>query len=86
MSETLDPEMRADEMRLHMGELTSGEVRVARAAISWANASFKSALIETLENTRLPSNMSGKLGNHFFDEKSYNAAIDAAIEKIKEMR
>lgn len=33
----LDPDMPADELRLHMGELTPDEVLVARAAIRWAN-------------------------------------------------
>lgn len=33
----LDPDMPAQEMRLHMGELTAQEVRTARAAIRWAN-------------------------------------------------
>lgn len=35
--ELLNPDMPADELRLHMGELTSDEVLVARAAIRWAN-------------------------------------------------
>lgn len=34
----LDPEMPAQELRLHMGELTAKELRVARAAIRWANS------------------------------------------------
>lgn len=34
----LDPDMPAQELRLHLGELTASEVRVARAAIRWANA------------------------------------------------
>lgn len=33
----LDPEMPTQQLRLHMGELTASEVRVARAAIAWAN-------------------------------------------------
>lgn len=36
--ELLNPEMPAQELRLHMGELTANEVRVARAAIAWANS------------------------------------------------
>jgi hypothetical protein len=36
----LDPDMPTQELRLHMGELTPDEVRVARAAIRWANAEF----------------------------------------------
>lgn len=34
----LDPDMPASELRLHMGELSAEEVRVARAAIRWANS------------------------------------------------
>jgi hypothetical protein len=34
----LDPDMPAQELRLHMGELTAQEERTARAAIRWANA------------------------------------------------
>ncbi len=37
-SEALDPEMPAQELRLHMGEITASEMRVARAAIRWANS------------------------------------------------
>lgn len=33
----LDPNMPAQELRLHMGELTTDELSVARAAIQWAN-------------------------------------------------
>lgn len=36
----LDPDMPAQELRLHMGELTAAEVRVARAAIRWANTAL----------------------------------------------
>lgn len=36
----LDPDMPQQELRLHMGELTSRESLVARAAIRWANASL----------------------------------------------
>ena len=34
----LNPDMSADELRLHMGELTAAEILVARAAIQWANS------------------------------------------------
>jgi hypothetical protein len=34
----LDPDMPAQEMRLHMGEMTAQEMRTARAAIRWANS------------------------------------------------
>lgn len=33
----LDANMPAQAMRLHLGELTASELRVARAAINWAN-------------------------------------------------
>lgn len=36
-TELLNPDMPSDELRLHMGELTPTEIRVARAAIRWAN-------------------------------------------------
>jgi len=36
-SNLLDPNMKADSLRLHMGEMTAQEVRTARAAIAWAN-------------------------------------------------
>lgn len=34
----LNPDMSDQELRLHMGELTANEIRVARAAIRWANS------------------------------------------------
>lgn len=34
----LNPQMPAQELRLHMGELTASELRTARAAIRWANS------------------------------------------------
>ncbi len=34
----LDPNMPTQELRLHMGELKTNEVLVARAAIEWANS------------------------------------------------
>lgn len=36
----LDPDMPAQELRLHMGELTASELRVARRAIRWANSAI----------------------------------------------
>lgn len=38
MTEPLNPDMPAQELRLHMGELNPNEVLVARAAIAWANS------------------------------------------------
>lgn len=37
MSDLLNPDMSADTLRLHMGELTAQEIKTARAAIRWAN-------------------------------------------------
>lgn len=34
----LDPDMPAQKLRLHMGEMTAQEERTARAAIRWANS------------------------------------------------
>lgn len=34
----LNPDMPADELRLHMGELDASQLRVARSAIRWANS------------------------------------------------
>jgi len=64
----LDPEMPTQQLRLHMGELTSNELRVARAAIAWANtrsrpvdAALKSPpeceIEETQEQKRLKWNI-----------------------------
>lgn len=36
----LDPDMPAQQMRLHMGEMTAQEMRTARAAIRWANSAL----------------------------------------------
>lgn len=41
LSTPLDPDMKADELRLHMGELTAAELLMARAAIRWANSTFQ---------------------------------------------
>lgn len=38
MTDLLDPHMPDQELRLHMGEVTADQVRVARAAIAWANS------------------------------------------------
>lgn len=35
---TLNPDMPPDDIRLHMGELTPDEVKIARSAIRWANS------------------------------------------------
>lgn len=37
MDKQLNPDMPAQQLRLHMGELTANEMCVARAAIRWAN-------------------------------------------------
>jgi hypothetical protein len=40
--EPLDPDMPAQQLRLHMGEMTAQEMRTARAAIRWANTRLAS--------------------------------------------
>jgi hypothetical protein len=42
----LDPDMPAEELRLHMGELTASEVRNVRAAIRWANSVAREAMLQ----------------------------------------
>lgn len=44
----LDPDMPVQELLLHMGELGRDEIRVARAAIRWANqsASYQCSITE----------------------------------------
>lgn len=42
----LNPDMPAQELRLHMGEMTSQEERTARAAIRWANSQRAAGLDE----------------------------------------
>lgn len=37
-SALVDPDMPEQQLRLHLGELSAGEVRTARAAIRWANS------------------------------------------------
>jgi len=44
--ERLDPEMPAQEMRLHMGDMLAQEMRTARAAIRWANSQAATALAD----------------------------------------
>jgi len=38
----LDPDMPAQELRLHCGEMTAQEKRTARAVIRWANSRIQS--------------------------------------------
>lgn len=40
----LNPNMKADELRLHMGELTDNEARIALMAIALANCAVLAAL------------------------------------------
>src|SRR6185312_3747489 len=43
----LDPDMPAQKLRLHMGEMTAQEVRTARAAIRWANSYAGGSHVDT---------------------------------------
>jgi len=45
-STQIDPDMPAQQLRLHMGELTASEIRVARAAIAWANTAAQAQAAE----------------------------------------
>jgi hypothetical protein len=47
----LDPDMPDQELRLHMGELTANEVRVARAAIRWANTRKVASVLQATPDT-----------------------------------
>ena len=69
----LNPDMPTQELRLHMGELTTDEVLVARAAIRWANSQ---------QEARVP--LSSKECRGMLEEADpYNFAIDLirAVEK-----
>lgn len=48
MRKLLNPDMPDQELRLHMGELTASEIRVARAAIAWANSSLRQDITDIL--------------------------------------
>lgn len=65
----LDPDMPAQELRLHMGELTANEMRVARAAIRWANAAF-------YENSLIADNITRSMGKHFKNCKEVRIKIE----------
>ncbi|NOG70491.1 hypothetical protein [Roseicella sp. DB1501] len=52
----LDPDMPAQELRLHMGELTADEMRVARDAIRWANTGRSAAKAEPIEGIEQADN------------------------------
>jgi len=48
-STPIDPDMPAQQLRLHMGELTASELRVARAAIAWANTAAQAQAAEAAD-------------------------------------
>lgn len=68
----LNPDMPDQELRLHMGELTVSEVRVARAAIAWANTRMEA-------NTEAEELAKGLL--EIID--SQKQTHDALIKKVK---
>ena len=49
----LDPDMTDQTMRLHMGELTAEEMRVALAAIRWANVCLDKRTPEQLKQNEV---------------------------------
>lgn len=65
----LDPDMPADQIRLHMGEMTAQEVRTARAAIRWANSCRAQPVQEMHELEDLRDKVDG-----------LQADLDSAIE------
>lgn len=44
MSDLVDPDMPAEDLRLHMGELHSRELPIVRAAIRWANSAAQARI------------------------------------------
>ena len=42
-------DMPAQELRLHLGEMTAQEERTARAAIRWANAQLGNTILHKME-------------------------------------
>lgn len=48
----LDPDMPAQQIRLHMGEMSAQEMRTARAAIRWANSHYQEPNDSPTERTQ----------------------------------
>lgn len=42
----IDPDMPAQQLRMHMGEMTAQEMRTAKAAIRWANTTAQQSIEE----------------------------------------
>lgn len=87
-SNELNPDMPMQELLLHMGELTAGEIRTARAAIRWANSQCAKgcgdtpilderleSVIRTLVNGISVQSLEAKHGN-----------LCEALEKLKKYR
>ncbi len=75
----LDPDMPAQELRLHMGELTANEVRVARAAIAWANTRQCKPVLVSLKEV-----CEAYHWNNATVERGIKAVLDAAGVKYVE--
>lgn len=86
---TLNPDMPAQELRLYMGELTASEMRVARAAIRWANnyprQTNKSQTDTTYqEMLRKCTNIMQDIREHNLGwHDDYNQYLDEALEALK---
>lgn len=61
----IDPDMPAEQLRLHMGELTASELRVARAAIRWANTAVQA---QAAEVRRAAAEVKAACGAYLGDE------------------
>lgn len=75
----LDPDMPAEEMRLHMGELSANEVLVARAAIRWANSIrvFQKSFPDNIRDAIAIRNRSNSAAAVYFEK--YNEYPDETI-------
>lgn len=69
----LNPDMPAQELRLHMGELTAQEERTARAAIRWANNYQKAHALEICPECDIAG---------CFHIRSRSARVDAVSDEI----
>jgi hypothetical protein len=71
----IDPDMPADQLRLHMGELTPREMNVARAAIRWVNSTSKDPqeLVNALKCAPLPRETTVEEYEEWFEDVRDNA-------------
>lgn len=80
----LNPNMPTQELLLHMGELTANEVRVARAAIEWAN-SYNEPIKKALVEAAIPLEAMTLSGAHLTLSPGMQKGIEGAVMKIREV-